>query len=179
VRVPLAGHGQELFTVYTGGFRAYEPFDDGEFTRKYVVRGDAEYATDEVHIKTCESHEPLLYSGSPPTAEFQKTNSPSISERFSFTANSSPEPGKEALKQLSEPRSEINNSPTRARNACCLTVLYLPSLPIHTSVTVRFLLALYPIVLYGVNWLDTVREGVSNRVITVHLYLRCCPPYCE
>jgi transposase-like protein len=57
VRLLLADRQQESLTIYTDGFRAYEPLDkDDEFDRKYVVHSDGEYAADEVHINTCESH---------------------------------------------------------------------------------------------------------------------------
>jgi transposase-like protein len=47
-------------TVYTDGFRAYEPIeDDGSFAREYVVHGDGEYADSEVHGNGCESHASL------------------------------------------------------------------------------------------------------------------------
>jgi transposase-like protein len=49
-----------LFTVYTDGFRAYEPLEeDDAFDREYVVQDDSEYADDEVHINTCESRASL------------------------------------------------------------------------------------------------------------------------
>ena len=48
---------RESLTVYTDDFRAYEPLeDDDAFDREYVVHGDGEYADDEVHVNTCESH---------------------------------------------------------------------------------------------------------------------------
>ena len=52
VRLLLANHEQESITVYTDGFRAYDPLeDDDAFDREYVVHGDGEYADDEVHVK--------------------------------------------------------------------------------------------------------------------------------
>jgi transposase-like protein len=60
VRLLLADRQQESLTVYTDGFRAYEPLeDDDAFDREYVVHGDGEYADDEVHVNTCESHASL------------------------------------------------------------------------------------------------------------------------
>ncbi|ELY96773.1 transposase (ISH4), partial [Natrialba taiwanensis DSM 12281] len=44
-------------TVYTDGFRAYEPLEeDDAFDREYVVHGDGEYVDGDVHVNTCESH---------------------------------------------------------------------------------------------------------------------------
>jgi hypothetical protein len=44
-------------TIYTDGFRCIEPLEeDDAFDREYTVHGDSEYADDEVHISTRESH---------------------------------------------------------------------------------------------------------------------------
>ncbi|ELZ68826.1 ISH4-type transposase, partial [Haloferax prahovense DSM 18310] len=57
VRLLLGDHEEESLTVYTDGFRAYDPLeDDDEFHREYVVHGDGEYADGDVHVNTCESH---------------------------------------------------------------------------------------------------------------------------
>ncbi len=41
IRLLLANRQQESLTVYTDGFRAYEPLDeDDAFSREYVVHGD-------------------------------------------------------------------------------------------------------------------------------------------
>ncbi|MFD1643658.1 IS1595 family transposase [Halohasta litorea] len=53
VRLLLADHEQESLTVYTDGFRAYEPLeDDDAFDREYVVHGDGD-------VNNCESHASL------------------------------------------------------------------------------------------------------------------------
>jgi len=60
IRLLLAVGQQESLTVYTDGFRAYEPLDeDDAFTREYVVHGDGEYVDGDVHVNTCESHASL------------------------------------------------------------------------------------------------------------------------
>ena len=60
VRLLLANH-EESLTVYTDGFRAYDPLDDDErFDREFVVHGNGEYVDEVVHINTCESHGSLL-----------------------------------------------------------------------------------------------------------------------
>ncbi|GGN94958.1 hypothetical protein GCM10009030_21850 [Haloarcula pellucida] len=57
IRLLLVDRQQESFTVYTDGFRAYEPLEeDDAFTREYVVHGDGEYADAEMHVNSCESH---------------------------------------------------------------------------------------------------------------------------
>ena len=55
IRLLLADRKEESLTVYTDGFRAYEPLDaDDAFDREYVVHGDGEYADDEVHVDPIE-----------------------------------------------------------------------------------------------------------------------------
>ena len=46
----ILGHRQEeSLTVYTDGFRTYEPLEeDDTLDRKYVVYGDGEYADEKV-----------------------------------------------------------------------------------------------------------------------------------
>ncbi|WP_367176315.1 IS1595 family transposase [Haloarcula rubripromontorii] len=57
IQLLLADRQQESLTVYTDGFRAYEPLeDDNAFDREYIVHSDGEYADDEVHVNACESH---------------------------------------------------------------------------------------------------------------------------
>ena len=51
---------QELLTVYTDGFRAYNPLEENNaFDREYIVHGDGEYADGDRHTSTCESHRSL------------------------------------------------------------------------------------------------------------------------
>jgi len=70
-------------TVYTDGFRAYEPLDeDAEVTREYVVHGDGEYVDGDVHVNTCESHASLARRWLSPHRGVSKdkhTVSPSVS----------------------------------------------------------------------------------------------------
>ncbi len=59
IRLLLADRTEESIAVYTDGFRAFKPLEgDDAFTRKYVVHGD-EYADEEVHVNTYESHASL------------------------------------------------------------------------------------------------------------------------
>ena len=58
IRLLLADRNEESLTVYTDGFRAYEPLDeDDAFEREYVVHGNSEYADGDVHANTCESQD--------------------------------------------------------------------------------------------------------------------------
>ncbi|WP_178916470.1 hypothetical protein [Natronomonas gomsonensis] len=50
--------------------------------------------------------------------------------------------------------------------ATALTLVYLPRLPLHATITVRYLLALFPIAVYAL-----VRMGSVRRVLAERLYL--------
>jgi transposase-like protein len=53
IRLLLAVSQQESLTVYTDGFRSYEPLEeDAAFDREYVVHDDGEYADGDVHVNT-------------------------------------------------------------------------------------------------------------------------------
>jgi transposase-like protein len=57
IRILLAGRQQDSLTVYTDGFRAYEPLEeDDAFDREYVVHGNGEFADGDIHVNMCESH---------------------------------------------------------------------------------------------------------------------------
>ncbi len=57
VRLLLDNHEKESLTVYTDGFRAYDPLDADEcFHRESVIHGDGEYVDGDAHVNTCESH---------------------------------------------------------------------------------------------------------------------------
>ncbi|ELY99126.1 Insertion element protein [Natrialba aegyptia DSM 13077] len=61
IRLLLAVCEKEPLTIYTDGFCAYDPLaEDDAFDREYVVHGDGEYADEDVHVNTCESHGSLL-----------------------------------------------------------------------------------------------------------------------
>ncbi len=61
IRLLLADRHQESLTVYTDGFRAYEPLnEDDAVTREYAVHGNGECVGGDVHVNTCESHGSLV-----------------------------------------------------------------------------------------------------------------------
>jgi len=75
VRLLLAGGEEESLTVYTDGFRAYDPLDDDErFHRESVVHSDGEYVDGATHVNTCESHGRNSDRGSRPTEGFRRTS---------------------------------------------------------------------------------------------------------
>lgn len=53
--------------------------------------------------------------------------------------------------------------------AILLTLVYLPRLPLHATITVRYLLPLFPIALYGLLRLPAVRRVIEERYLTCTL----------
>ena len=61
VRLLLAVTEEESLTVYTDGFRAYDPLEDDEnYQREAVIHGEGEYVDGDTHVNTCESHASLV-----------------------------------------------------------------------------------------------------------------------
>ncbi|MFC4248758.1 IS1595 family transposase [Natribaculum luteum] len=99
VRLLLADREEESLTVYTDGFRAYDPLDeDDEITREYVVHSDGEYADDEVHVNTCESHGSLLRPWLSPHRGVSKDKLTPYVRAFQLGRELFRKPGKAALK---------------------------------------------------------------------------------
>ncbi|UHH27167.1 IS1595 family transposase [Halobacterium noricense] len=99
VRLLLADHEEESLTVYTDGFRAYDPLeDDDEFTRKYVVHGDGEYADGDIHVNTCESHASLARRWLSPHRGVSKDKLTQYLRAFQLRSELFRKPGREALK---------------------------------------------------------------------------------
>ncbi|WP_435187048.1 IS1595 family transposase [Halobellus sp. EA9] len=103
VRLLLADHEQESLTVYTDGFRAYDPLeDDEEFDREYVVHGDGEYADGDVHVNTCESHASLARRWLSPHQGVSKDRLTPYFRAFQLRQRVRRKPGEEALKIILE-----------------------------------------------------------------------------
>ena len=103
VRLLLADHEEESLTVYTDGFRAYNPLeDDDEFHREYVVHGDGEYADGDVHVNTCESHASLLRRWLSPHRGVSKDKLTQYLRAFQLRSELFRKPGREALKHAVE-----------------------------------------------------------------------------
>ncbi|WEL25780.1 IS1595 family transposase [Haloferax volcanii] len=99
VRLLLADHEEESLTVYTDGFRAYDPLeDDDEFHREYVVHGDGEYADGDVHVNTCESHASLARRWLSPHRGVSKDKLTQYLRAFQLRSELFRKPGREALK---------------------------------------------------------------------------------
>ncbi|MUV57283.1 IS1595 family transposase [Halogeometricum sp. CBA1124] len=98
VRLLLADHEEESLTVYTDGFRAYDPLeDDDEFHREYVVHGDGEYADGDVHVNTCESHASLARRWLSPHRGVSKDKLTQYLRAFQLRSELFRKPGREAL----------------------------------------------------------------------------------
>ncbi|MUV61935.1 IS1595 family transposase [Halobacterium sp. CBA1126] len=99
IRLLLADRTEESLTVYTDGFRAYEPLDeDDAFDRKYVVHGDGEYADEEVHVNTCESHASLTRRWLSPHRGVSKDKLTQYLRAFQLRRELFRKPGRDALK---------------------------------------------------------------------------------
>jgi transposase-like protein len=99
IRLLLADRQQESLTVYTDGFRAYEPLDgDDAFDREYVVHGDGEYADEEVHVNTCESHASLTRRWLSPHRGISKDKLTQYLRAFQLRRELYRKPGRDALK---------------------------------------------------------------------------------
>ena len=103
IRLLLADRQQESLTVYTDGFRAYEPLEeDDAFTREYVVHGDGEYVDGNVHVNTCESHASLARRWLSPHRGVSKDRLTPYIRAFQLRREVFRKPGKEALKTILE-----------------------------------------------------------------------------
>jgi len=103
IRLLLAVGQQESLTVYTDGFRAYEPLEeDDAFTREYVVHGDGEYVDGDVHVNTCESHASLARRWLSPHRGVSKDRLTPYLRAFQLRREVFRKPGKEALKTIPE-----------------------------------------------------------------------------
>jgi transposase-like protein len=99
IRLLLAAGQQESLTVYTDGFRAYEPLEeDDAFDREYVVHGDGEYADDEVHVNTCESHASLTRRWLSPHRGISKDKLTQYLRAFQLRRELYRKPGRDALR---------------------------------------------------------------------------------
>jgi transposase-like protein len=101
VRLLLAERQQESLTVYTDGFRAYDPLeDDDAVTREYVVHGEGEYVDGDVHVNTCESHGSLARSWLSPHRGVSKDKLTPYFRAFELRRRVFREPGRQALRTI-------------------------------------------------------------------------------
>ncbi|CAI50814.1 ISH4-type transposase ISNph2 (plasmid) [Natronomonas pharaonis DSM 2160] len=101
VRLLLENHEKESLTVYTDGFRAYDPLDDDEdFHRESVIHGDGEYVDGDAHVNTCESHASLARRWLSPHRGVSKDKLTAYLRPFQLRRRILRKPGREALKQI-------------------------------------------------------------------------------
>ncbi|RJT07172.1 IS1595 family transposase [Halococcus sp. IIIV-5B] len=99
VRLLLAGREKEPLTVYTDGFRAYDPLDDDErFHRESVIHADNEYVDDDVHVNTCERHGSLVRPWLSPHRGVSKDKLTQYLRAVQLRRELLDEPGRKALK---------------------------------------------------------------------------------
>jgi transposase len=103
IRLLLDDRQQESLTVYTDGFRAYEPLDeDDTFDRQYVVHGEGEYADGDVHVNTCESHASLARRWLSPHRGVSKDKLTPYLRALQLRKRVRRKPGDDALKTILE-----------------------------------------------------------------------------
>jgi len=101
VRLLLDNREKESLTVYTDGFRAYDPLDDDEsFQRESVIHGDREYVDGDVHVNTCESHASLARRWLSPHRGVSKDKLTAYLRPFQLRRRILRKPGREALKEI-------------------------------------------------------------------------------
>ncbi|MFC4990558.1 IS1595 family transposase [Saliphagus infecundisoli] len=103
IRLLLADRTEESLTVYTDGFRAYEPLeDDDAFDREYVVHSDDEYVAEDVHVNTCESQDRASDPWLSPHRGISKDKLTPYLRAFQLRRQVLRKPGEEALKTILE-----------------------------------------------------------------------------
>ena len=101
VRLLLAGREKEPLTVYTDGFRAYDPLDDDErFHRESVTHVNNEYVDGDAHVNTCESHGSLVRPWLSPHRGVSKDKLTHYLRAFQLRRRIYRKPGQEALRHV-------------------------------------------------------------------------------
>jgi transposase len=103
IRLLLADRQPESLTVYTDGFRAYDPLEEDDvFDREYVVHGEGEYVDRDVHVNTCESHASLTRRWLSPHRGVSKDRLTPYLRALQLRREIFRKPGEEALKTILE-----------------------------------------------------------------------------
>jgi transposase-like protein len=112
IRVLLADRQQESLTVYTDGFRAYEPLaEDDAFDRKYVVHSEGEYADEDGTSTLVRATRPWRNGGSLRIEVSPKTNSHPTSENSNFGSVLAANPATKNSKSSSKLLYDVTNNP--------------------------------------------------------------------
>ena len=101
VRLLLGDPEEESLTVYTDGFRAYDPLEDDEnYQREAVIHGEGEYVDGNAHVNTCESHASLVRRWLSPHRGVSKDKLTPYLRAFQLRRRILRKPGREALKEI-------------------------------------------------------------------------------
>jgi len=101
VRLLLVIVEKESLTVYTGGFRAYDPLDDDDrFYRGSVIYSDGEYVDGDAHANTCDSHASLARRWLSLHQGVSKDKLTAYLRPLQLRRRILHKPGREALKQI-------------------------------------------------------------------------------
>jgi len=101
VRLLLGNHKKESLSVYTDGFRAYDPLDDDKsFHRESVTHGDGEYVDRDAHVNTYESHASPARRWLSPHRGVSKDKLTAYLRPFQLRRRTLRKRGQEALKQI-------------------------------------------------------------------------------
>ena len=101
VRFLLDNHEKESLTVYTDGFRAYDPLgDDESFHREVVIHGDGEYVDGDAHVNMCESYASLARRWLSPHRGVAKDKLTPYLRTFQLRRRILRKSGQEALKEV-------------------------------------------------------------------------------
>ncbi|WP_435363833.1 IS1595 family transposase [Haloarchaeobius sp. DYHT-AS-18] len=101
VRLLLGDREEESLTVYTDGFRAYDPLEDGEsYQREAVIHAEGEYVDGDAHVNTCESHASLVRRWLSPHRGVSKDKLTPYLRAFQLRRRILRKPGTEALKEI-------------------------------------------------------------------------------
>jgi transposase-like protein len=101
VRLLLGNHEKESLTVYTDGFRAYDPLEDDEnYQREPVIHSEGEYVDGDVHVNTCESRASLVRRGLSPHRGVSKDKLTLYLRAVQLRHRILRKPGREALEEI-------------------------------------------------------------------------------
>ncbi len=101
VRLLLGDREEEPLTVYTDGFRAYDPLEDDEtYQRKTVIHAEGEYVDGDAHVNTCESHASLVRQWLSPHRGVSKDKLTPYLRAFQLRRRILRKPGRGALKEI-------------------------------------------------------------------------------
>lgn len=95
-------------TVYTDGFRAYDPLDENDEV-------DREYVDDDAHVNTCESHESPLRPWLSPHRGISEDKLTQYLRAFQLRRKLLRKPEREALKHAIKATPRTQQSATQER----------------------------------------------------------------